>query len=158
LNAAIEAAGAGETGRRFAVVAQEIRRLAGRTLEGTQVVRDIVEEIQTSTNATVMVTEQSLKSARESKDTITNMEREFQNILDLVEQTLNASTEITLSTRQQTTACEQMVATIMEVSDVASEVEKGAKESEHALSRLRELAETLKKIARSTESAVCPEP
>jgi methyl-accepting chemotaxis protein len=153
LNAAIEAAGAGESGRRFGVVAQEIRRLATRTLESTDVVREIVEEIQSSTNSTVMVTEQSMKSARESQDIIENMNRAFHNIIELVTKTLTASTEITLSTRQQTTACEQMVSTIMEVSDVASEVEKGAKESEQALERLRELSEQLQNLATSNGSS-----
>jgi len=149
LNAAIEAAGAGEGGKRFSVVAQEIRRLAGRTLEATQVVRQLVEEIQTATNATVMVTWQSMKSSKEAGQSIDRMNQSFQNILELVEQALKASTEITLSTRQQTSACEQMVSTIMEVSEVASEVEKGAKETELALSRLRELSADLKTLAQA---------
>ncbi|HUT52421.1 MAG TPA: methyl-accepting chemotaxis protein [bacterium] len=149
LNAAIEAAGAGEAGKRFSVVAQEIRRLAGRTLESTQTVRQIIEEIQSATNTAVMVTEQSSKSSLEAQVIIDRMNQSFQNILDMVEQTLKASTEITLSTRQQTTACEQMVSTIMEVSEVASEVEKGAKETEKAMQTLRELSEELKNISRS---------
>jgi len=152
LNAAIEAAGAGEGGKRFSVVAQEIRRLAGRTLDATQVVRQLVEEIQSATNTTVMVTEQSMKSSREATQCIDRMNQSFQNILELVEQALKASTEITLSTRQQTTACEQMVSTIMEVSEVASEVEKGAKETEQALSRLRELSADLKTLAQAALS------
>lgn len=152
LNAAIEAAGAGEGGKRFSVVAQEIRRLATRTLDATQVVRQLVEEIQAATNTTVMVTEQSMKSSREATQCIDRMNQSFQNILELVEQALKASTEITLSTRQQTTACEQMVSTIMEVSEVASEVEKGAKETEQALSRLRELSADLKTLAQAALS------
>jgi methyl-accepting chemotaxis protein len=148
LNAAIEAAGAGEAGRRFSVVAQEIRRLAGRTMESTRVVRELVEEIQSATNSTVMVTEQSMKSAKDAADTIESMNQSFQNIMELVDQTLKASTEITLSTRQQTTACEQMVTTVMEVSEVAAEVEKGAKETESALAKLRELSANLKELTR----------
>jgi methyl-accepting chemotaxis protein len=143
LNASIEASGAGEAGKRFTVVAHEIRRLANRTLEATQAVRDLVEEIQTATNSTVMVTEQSMKSSKEAADIIDNMNQSFINITGLVDQTLKASTEITLSTRQQTTACEQMVSTIMEVSEVASEVEKGSKETEEALSKLQELSSEL---------------
>jgi methyl-accepting chemotaxis protein len=108
-----------------------------------------VEEIQSATNTTVMVTEQSMKSSREATQYIDRMNQSFQNILELVEQALKASTEITLSTRQQTSACEQMVSTIMEVSEVASEVETGAKETELALSRLRELSADLKTLAQA---------
>jgi methyl-accepting chemotaxis protein len=147
LNASIEASGAGEAGKRFSVVAQEIRRLAGRTLETTQVVSELIEEIQSATNSAVMVTEQSTKSAEAAQLIIDHMNQSFQNILDMVEQTLKASTEITLSTRQQTTACEQMVSTIMEVSEVASQVEEGAKETERAIERLRELSGELKSLS-----------
>jgi methyl-accepting chemotaxis protein len=147
LNAAIEAVGAGEAGKRFSVVAQEIRRLAGKTLESTDVVRQIIEEIQAATNSAVMETEQSTKSALEALSIIEHLNQSFQNIMDFVEQTLKASTEINLSTRQQTTACEQMVATIMEVSEVASEVEKGAKETERAVEKLRKLSEEIKNSA-----------
>jgi len=147
LNAAIEASGAGEAGKRFQVVAQEIRRLAGRTMDSTKVVRGLIEEIQSATNTSVMVTEQAMKSTREAADIIERLNQSFQNILELVDQTTKASTEITLSTRQQTTACEQMVSTIMEVSEVAAEVEKGAKETEKAVVKLRELSDTLSGIA-----------
>lgn len=150
LNAAIEASGAGEAGKRFGVVAQEIRRLAGKTLEATQVIIQIIEEIQAATNTAVMVTEQSTKSAQKAQSIIDSMNQSFQSIMEMVDQTLRASTEINLSTRQQTTACEQMVSTIMEVSEVASEVEKGAKETEAAVESLRRLAMELKSLAEST--------
>jgi len=146
LNAAIEASGAGEAGKRFGVVASEIRRLAARTMEATTVVRELIEEIQSATNTTVMVTEQGMKSTKETEIIIERMNESFKNILELVEGTMKASTEITLSTRQQTTACEQMAGTIMEVSQVASEVEKGAKETEEAVAKLRELSDNLKGV------------
>ncbi len=143
LNAAIEASGASEAGKRFSVVAKEIRRLAEKTIESTKVVRNLIEEIQTATNSTVMVTEQSMKSAKEVANIISRMDESVQRINSMVDKTLKASTEITLSTRQQTTACEQMVSTIMEVSEVASEVEKGAKETEESVSKLREMSGSL---------------
>jgi len=147
LNAAIEAAGAGETGKRFSVVAQEIRRLANRTLESTQLIKELVEEIQGATNAAVMVTEQSMKSSKQAAEIIEKMDESFHHILELVQQTMKAGSEITLSTRQQTTACEQMVSTVMEVSEVAAEVEKGAKETELALGKLGDISANLKRLA-----------
>jgi len=147
LNAGIEAAGAGEEGKRFQVVAQEIRRLANRTLDSSQIVVELIEKIQTSTNSTVMVTEETMKSAKEAENIMENMNQSFQNILNMVDHTLKAGQEISLSTRQQTTACEQMVSTVMEVSEVASEVEKGAKETEDSLTKINELSNTLKELA-----------
>ncbi|MFO8056250.1 MAG: methyl-accepting chemotaxis protein [bacterium] len=150
LNAGIEAAGAGEDGKRFQVVAQEIRRLANRTLDSSQVVVELIEKIQTSTNSTVMVTEETMKSAKQAEKIMDNMNQSFQNILTMVDGTMKASTEISLSTRQQTTACEQMVGTVTEVADVASEVEKGAKETEESLTKINDLAKTLKELAHMT--------
>jgi len=146
LNAAIEAAGAGEAGRRFSVVASEIRRLAGRTLEATQVVRELIEQVQHATNSTVIVTEESLKASDKSANAVDQMRDYFGHILSQVENTHRAATEINLSTRQQTTACEQMVATVMEVSEVANEVERGARETERVLSDLKTLANRLQEL------------
>jgi len=146
LNAAIEAAGAGEAGRRFSVVAAEIRRLAGRTLEATQVVRELIEQVQHATNSTVMVTEESLKASDKSAEAVDQMQNYFGHILSQVESTHRSATEINLSTRQQTTACEQMVATVMEVSEVANEVERGARETERVLSDLKTLANRLQEL------------
>ncbi len=147
LNAGIEAAGAGEEGKRFQVVAQEIRRLANRTLDSSQIVVELIEKIQTATNSTVMVTEETMKSAKQAEKIMEDMNKSFQNILEMVDHTRKASNEISLSTRQQTTACEQMVSTVMEVSEVASDVEKGAKETEESLTKISELSKTLKQLA-----------
>jgi len=146
LNAAIEAAGAGEAGRRFSVVAAEIRRLARRTLEATQVVRELIEQVQHATNSTVIVTEESLKASDKSAEAVDQMREYFGHILTQVESTHRSATEINLSTRQQTTACEQMVATVMEVSEVANEVERGARETERVLSDLKTLANRLQEL------------
>ncbi len=61
LNAAIEAAGAGEYGRRFAVVAAEVKNLANRTIAAAKDVKSVVAEIQSATSAAVMATEEGVK-------------------------------------------------------------------------------------------------
>ena len=62
INATIEAAGAGEAGRRFAVVAEEIRKLADRVAGSTKDIRTLIDEVRSAANTTVMATEGGSKS------------------------------------------------------------------------------------------------
>ncbi len=146
LNAAIEAAGAGESGKRFAIVAQEVRRLAERTVVATRQIKGLVEAIQKSTNSTVMVTEDGLKAVDHAANLVENVHQSFGCILSMVDETLRASREISFSTRQQTSACEQMAETMNEVRDVAMQAAGGARETEAAIVELANLADQLKAL------------
>ena len=151
LNAAIEAAGAGEAGRRFSVVAQEVRRLAGRTLEATKMVRETVESIQRSTNKIVILSEEELKTVETGSRLVEEMGNYFEHILEMVESTSQSATEIRLSTQQQSSASEQMATTLMEITKVAAESEKAAKDTERALDGLKELADKLSNLISQEE-------
>jgi len=142
-NAAIEAAGAGEAGRRFSVVAGEVRRLAGRTLEATKMVREMVETIQRLTNQIVMLSEEEMKTVENGGHLVEGMGDYFAHILSLVDTTTQAAMEIKLSTQQQSTASEQMATTLMEITQVVAESEKGAKRIERAIDGLNELVRNL---------------
>jgi len=143
LNAAIEAAGAGEAGRRFSVVAGEVRRLAGRTLEATKMVREMVETIQHLTNQIVMLSEEEMKTVEGGAKLVEEMGNYFKHILEMVDSTTQAAIEIRLSTQQQSTASEQMATTLMEITKVASESEKGAKDIDKAINGLNEFVKKL---------------
>ena len=146
LNAAIEAAGAGEAGRRFAIVAQEVKRLAERTVEATRQIRGLIEEIQKATNSTVMVTEEGTKAVDAAAALVDKVQLSFGEIIGMVEETVRSAREISLSTQQQTLACEQMADTMTEVRDVARQVAESAQETEGAVAQIMRLTDRLKDL------------
>ena len=146
LNAAIEAAGAGEAGKRFAIVAQEVKRLAERTVDATRQIKGLIDEIQKATNSTIMVTEEGTKAVDQASMLVDKVHDSFNSIMETVEETSRTAKEITLSTQQQTSACEQMADTMAEVRDVAQQVAGSARETEKAISEILELAGNLQNL------------
>jgi methyl-accepting chemotaxis protein len=153
LNAAIEAAGAGEHGKRFSVVAGEIRRLAERTVEATTQIKSLIEEIQDSTNETVLTTEKGTGIVRSGSDRVDNIDTSLEGILSLVRQTKESTKEINLATQQQAAAGEQMVLTITDINDVAVQVNRSAEQVEKSVIRLKDLARRLKDLVEENRTA-----
>ncbi len=146
LNAAIEAAGAGEAGKRFAIVAQEVKRLAERTVDATRQIKGLIDEIQKATNSTIMVTEEGTKAVDTASGLVDKVQQSFGTMIGMVDETARSAKEISLSTQQQTSACEQMAETMAEVRDVARQVAGSARETERAISEIMGLAEKLKDL------------
>lgn len=152
LNAAIEAAGAGEHGKRFAVVAGEVRRLAEKTVQATSEIKELINEIQDSTNDTVMITERGASIVLEGASKVELIGDSLEKILKLVMTSKDAAKEMAVATRQQAMAGEQLVVTITDINSVAMQVSRSAELVEKSALRLKNIAYTLKELSSRNES------
>jgi methyl-accepting chemotaxis protein len=146
INATIEAVGAGEAGRRFGVVASEIRKLADRVGGSTKEIRRLIEEIRAAANTTVMATEDGAKAAETGARRFVEVTHSFQRIADLVGMTAQAARQIVLSTKQQTSAMEQVSSAIGDVAQTARESEGGSAQTVNTSAELAVLTRELGKI------------
>ena len=144
VNAAIESAAAGEHGKRFAVVASEVRRLAERTRESAEEIKGIVGEIQSATNTSVLATEQGVKEVESGVSLATRARGSLEEIIQMVDRTTQAIRQITFATQQQQSASEQIVQTMREVAEVTKNAAAGMKHSANSVGELNLLADQFK--------------
>jgi methyl-accepting chemotaxis protein len=146
INSTIEAAGAGEAGKRFAVVADEIRKLADRVADSTKEIRGLIEGVRSAVNTTVMATEAGSKSVDAGSKQFADVADAFGEIAGLVSTTTDAAREIELSTKQQTTAVEQVNVAISGVAQSTKEGEASSEQTFQTASELLDLSEALTKL------------
>lgn len=146
INATIEAAGAGESGRRFGVVADEIRKLADRVAGSTKEIRNLIDDVRSAVNTTVMTTETGSKAVETGADQFGKVASSFRQITAQVSTTTEASKEIELSTKQQASAVEQVNIAVTNVAQASKESEVSTGQTLRTASELSSLSRDLLRL------------
>lgn len=148
-NAALEAASAGEAGKRFGVVAVEIRRLADSVVESTAEIEGKITEILDSVNRLVMSSEKSFELIQEGQEYASHTVSMLIESVDGVEDTTNAARQISLSTQQQQIASSQVVLALKDIEQGVRFATDSIHQSNVVTGELADLSEQLRTLVRT---------
>ena len=144
VNAAIEAAKAGEHGKGFSVVAHEVRSLAVQSKEATSQVRTILSDIQKATNVAVMATEQGSKAVEAGERQSAEAGESIRVLADNIAEAANASIQIAASSHQQMVGMEQVALAMENIKEASTMSVTSTRQAEQSAQGLHELGQKLK--------------
>jgi methyl-accepting chemotaxis protein len=146
LNAAIEAARAGEQGRGFAVVADEVRALADRTTRATKEISEMIKAIQNETRQAIVSMEEGVKGTEKGAAEATQLETALQKIMEQVNAVTMQVSQIATAAEEQTATTSEITNNIHRISDIIVGTSKGAQDTAAASSSLSRMGETLRHL------------
>jgi methyl-accepting chemotaxis protein len=146
LNAAIEAARAGEHGRGFAVVADEVRKLAERTTKATKEIGSMIKEIQKDTSGAVMAMESGTSEVEKGMALANESGHSLQEIINTTNGVLDVINQVAAASEEQSSAAEQISHSIEGINSVTQQSAAGVQEIARAAEDLNNLTVTLQRL------------
>ena len=146
VNAAIEAAKAGEQGKGFAVVAQEIRNLAEQSKQATMQVRNILNDVQRATSAAVLATEQGSKAVEEGVKKSVQAGEAISMLAESSGEAVQIAIQIAASSQQQLIGMDQIGIAMQSINQAGIETSVSMVQAKESLKNLHELGQKLKEL------------
>ena len=146
VNAAIEAAKAGEAGRGFGVVATEVKALAEQSKQATAGVRSILGDIQRATSAAVLATEQGSKAVEAGLKQSTEAAQSIRMLAESIEESAQAAIQIAATSQQQMVGMDQVALAIENINQASTQNAASTRQSETAAQNLHDLGQRLQEL------------